>query len=565
MAQKANNLQKIAELEDQLEAACFALKQREGSVAFKIGQLVLQLFTRQTGVVQSFKNALSLILEARIVVAQSRLLAALFTGLPVSFVKPDMPSGMKIPSVGGKMNKSLLSACQNYLTREQIELIDTNEDPFMTRAKNHALDIIMTMNMALPQNKQADEISSGGPYRILYVVKSDIGNSTNGYSTRSHELLLALNSLGLDVEALVVPDPDGNNVRAGVFKQDGVVYHRLLKPQMTSDAISIDDYFQQRSQSILNFARDHRATLIHATSNYVNAIPALMAARKMGVPFVYELRGLWELTRITVDPRFEQSLGCKFQSTMESKCANTADAVCAIGQPIIDILHSREAQMDLTELVPNGVRAPKSANSTVTKASRKKAKSNLGLSPAPVIGYIGSMSSYEGLDLILRAAKILRQTVPDLQVLFVGDGLAKSALKALADQRDNGNVLFTGNLSQQQARDSLHALDIFICPREDTVVTRTVSPLKHLEAMAAGVPVIASDLIPLHVEEADHNLISYFGAGDAEGLTKMISLRLTNNRSVSQKELNRSVKNFIAQKTWKATASNIDRLYQKIP
>ncbi len=55
-------------------------------------------------------------------------------------------------------------------------------------------------------------------------------------------------------------------------------------------------------------------------------------------------------------------------------------------------------------------------------------------------------------------------------------------------------MIFTGRVAREQTPLYHQALDIFVVPRKDLDVTRAVTPLKPVEALASGRPVVASDL-----------------------------------------------------------------------
>ncbi len=71
--------------------------------------------------------------------------------------------------------------------------------------------------------------------------------------------------------------------------------------------LPLDLFIQEAACAIADVARKRKAAAIHAASNYTNALPALIAARKLGIPFSYEMRGLWNLTRASKVPDYERS------------------------------------------------------------------------------------------------------------------------------------------------------------------------------------------------------------------------------------------------------------------
>lgn len=59
-------------------------------------------------------------------------------------------------------------------------------------------------------------------------------------------------------------------------------------------------------------------------------------------------------------------------------------------------------------------------------------------------------------------------------------------------------------------------------PRKDFLVTRTVTPIKHFEAMVRGVPIVASDLPALREATGGH--ATFFEAGSARDLAKSLKM-----------------------------------------
>ena len=111
------------------------------------------------------------------------------------------------------------------------------------------------------------------------------------------------------------------------------------------------------------------------------------------------------------------------------------------------------------------------------------------------IGTVSSIVAYEGLDDLVHAFALLAPEFPQLRLLIVGDGVAAPALQeqvrslGLADR-----AIFTGRVPRDQAPLYHQALDVFVVPRKDLDVTRAVTPLKPVEALASARPVVGSDL-----------------------------------------------------------------------
>ena len=89
---------------------------------------------------------------------------------------------------------------------------------------------------------------------------------------------------------------------------------------------------------------------------------------------------------------------------------------------------------------------------------------------------------------MLRALKTLQSRLPHLGVAFVGDGILRSSLESEAVRQSINNVFFLGFRNQAELPNIYAASDIFVLPSY-----HDPKPLVTNEAMACGLPVVASD------------------------------------------------------------------------
>lgn len=105
-----------------------------------------------------------------------------------------------------------------------------------------------------------------------------------------------------------------------------------------------------------------------------------------------------------------------------------------------------------------------------------------------LIGYVGQLIERKDLNTLFEAFKILCEDNKDIRLVVIGDGHLKDALKAKARQLLIENqVEFMGY--RQDATSMLKVFDIFVLPSLMEGIPRCI-----MEAMAAGVPVIVSDI-----------------------------------------------------------------------
>jgi 1,2-diacylglycerol 3-alpha-glucosyltransferase len=106
-----------------------------------------------------------------------------------------------------------------------------------------------------------------------------------------------------------------------------------------------------------------------------------------------------------------------------------------------------------------------------------------------LLGYVGRLSPEKNLSALLDAAAIILPQMPQVRLLFVGDGPSRETLEARARSLPGGDrIFFAGRVEHPQIPAHDAALDLFITPS-----MFEVQPLSFAEAMAAGTPVIAMD------------------------------------------------------------------------
>lgn len=131
-----------------------------------------------------------------------------------------------------------------------------------------------------------------------------------------------------------------------------------------------------------------------------------------------------------------------------------------------------------------GVKAIDMANFSHLKTSPVKTAPR----KPPVIGALGRLHEIKGFDVLLRAAAGLRDQGVDFRVKLAGDGPELASLKQLAaDLGLEDRVEFVGWVVDPSA--FLNTIDLFVVPSRYESFGLVV-----IEAMAAGVPVITSDI-----------------------------------------------------------------------
>ena len=134
--------------------------------------------------------------------------------------------------------------------------------------------------------------------------------------------------------------------------------------------------------------------------------------------------------------------------------------------------------------------------------------------------FVGRLAGVKGVPILLEAMAALKARHPALRLVLIGDGPERATLEALAKPLGD-SVSFLGYRSQSEVAEALAQADVFALPSFAEGV-----PVVLMEAMAAGVPVVATQIagIPELVRHGDSGLL--VPPGDAEALTEAIDALL---------------------------------------
>jgi glycosyltransferase involved in cell wall biosynthesis len=111
----------------------------------------------------------------------------------------------------------------------------------------------------------------------------------------------------------------------------------------------------------------------------------------------------------------------------------------------------------------------------------------------PVVGFVGSMKAWHDVGVLLDAFAAVRGDLSAAHLLLVGSGPEERALRQRAAMADlAGSVTFTGHVSHEEVPGLVKLFDVAVAPYLPQA-DFYFHPLKVVEYLAAGVPVIYSD------------------------------------------------------------------------
>jgi len=345
---------------------------------------------------------------------------------------------------------------------------------------------------------------------ILHIVQFALPEISSGYTIRTAAVLKQQHALGLG--PVVVTSP--RHPAASEPMHGGVMHYRS-GPDPATRLVWLRDGIRVRAlaRRIEEIARARGdLSLLHAHSPVLCGMAALRAGRALGLPVVYEVRGLWEEAM----PR-HWSLRYRMARAMETRVCRRADAVVAISECLKREFVSRGIPEAKVHVIPNGV----DAEQFRPVAADREWRAERGLGDGPMLLYLGALREYEGVDLVMDAMPRVRERFPGARLVIVGDGEARPMLAERA--RGMGEaVALLPPVAHAEVRGWYAAADLIIYPRRSTRATELVTPLKPLEAMAMGKAIIASDVGGLREVLADGQTGRLFPAGAVTALAEAI-------------------------------------------
>ena len=245
----------------------------------------------------------------------------------------------------------------------------------------------------------------------------------------------------------------------------------------------------------------------------------------LNLPFYYESRGFWELSRCARDPDFSSSSEFRNAVDGEASIAKASAHLFTLNRHMVSEWISRDVSSSKISIIPNGLHH---VPSEITQVNQDLLD-HLGLVGSKVIAYVGSFSEYEGLEDLIRAFAVAVQQGLKARLLFVGslvDGgnpslscQSSTKLKNMAEELGvAGLIIFVGRVDPDMLPNYYSFIDLMVIPRRPELVCELVTPMKPLEAAAYGTQMLLSSVAPLADLKSLGSGVHYFEKGSVENL-----------------------------------------------
>lgn len=391
--------------------------------------------------------------------------------------------------------------------------------------------------------------------RILHILDHSIPRRSD-YATRTLALIEEQRTLGLHTIQLTGPrqgkrhaaDRDGWHFFRTAPRYAALARLPLLQHLFAADAIAA------RLREVIKMTRPD---LLHAHPPLANSVAALREGRRHGLPVLCEIGALRDSAS---DRRAGGPSGLRWRLSrlFETGVARRADVLVASCGAVRDDLLSRAIPAGRIAVIPAAVDM---AHFGPPAPRDEQLARSLGLGDGPLIGFVGSFYTHEGLDLLLAAMPAMLRAVPGLRLLLVGSGPCAQQLKAQAARLELGQrVIFAGSIARDRAAAYYALPDILVYPRLRLPPVDSLTCARPLAAMAHARLVVASD-VRGHRELISHGKTGIlFEAGSAGGLAEAVLSLLA--EPACWQPLGDAARRFVAaERSWSASAARYAPLY----
>ena len=177
---------------------------------------------------------------------------------------------------------------------------------------------------------------------------------------------------------------------------------------------------------------------------------------------------------------------------------------------------------------------------------------------APTILFVGRLEARKGVQILLKSFQTLKQRIPTLRLVIVGEGSLGRSLRRWAREHGLRDVWFEGYKSRELLPGYYHNADIFCSPSTEN----ESFGITLLEAMAAGRPVVATEGNGSQTMGHDGETGLVVRPGDPQALAIALE-RLLEDRGLAER-LGVAAQMRAREFDWAIVAQNITDYYAEV-
>jgi glycosyltransferase involved in cell wall biosynthesis len=380
--------------------------------------------------------------------------------------------------------------------------------------------------------------------KIVYI-SADFGVPILGYKGASIHVREMVGALRLAGHAVCIISPAIDEGKEGRGKNQteagtppaslaGVDLLPVLPPerllQLLEDFERLDKFFgmktriRQELRNLLYNLALHEKALAHLQRQPVDFIyeryalfgfAGIRLARALGVPHILEVNAPLAYEQ-------EKTRGLEMKELAretERRIFRETDRVIVVSRPLQEFVVACGVPEARIHLLPNAVEP----RHFVVADHGQAVRAQYRLAGKRVIGFVGSLKPWHGVETLIEAFRALHAKAPDTHLLIVGDGPKREDLEQYAQAGGlKDAVTFTGNVAYDRVPPHIAAMDVTVAPyipHENFYY----SPIKIFEYMAVGKPVVAGRIGQVEEIITDGETGMLFEPGNIEQLAAVLA------------------------------------------
>ena len=291
----------------------------------------------------------------------------------------------------------------------------------------------------------------------------------------------------------------------------------------------------------------------------LTSLATVWITRLLGVPLVLEVNGI---SVDELDLSGSARLRLHFHKLVEGWVFRGSDHLITVTEGIRQWIGSdHSVPIEKIETILNGTNPGR-----FTPSDKGLARKEFGLDPErPIVGYLGSLFPWCGLELLIEASLMILECIPDV-LFLIGGGQAEMKVqlqRRVKHLEMEQHFVFQGEVPWEKASLFISAFDLAVAPAQFSNPRSGSSPQKVYAYLACERPVVGSDIEGLGDVLTREGVGFSFPSGDAERLSGAI-IQLLQDRELAQTMGERGRQLVLDRFTWEQVVQKTVRIFQDI-
>ncbi len=269
---------------------------------------------------------------------------------------------------------------------------------------------------------------------------------------------------------------------------DGIPVHRswIYPSPKGSFWRRLMSYFSFTFSAFYSMIKAKKTDVIICTSPPLFlGITGYLSSKFKRAKFVFNVADIWPESAVELGILKNQKF-IKMAEKLESFLYKKAWKIATATEGIADYMLKKGKKEESVFLLPNGV----NTETFKPRAQNTEWLQKLGFEGKKVFTFAGRIGYAQGLDSVIKAAKIVEQTNPEIRFLFIGDGPEKEELIQLKHSIQAENVVFHDSVPVTEMPNIFSITDFSIVSLRNIALFQGARPSKIFPALSSGVPVL---------------------------------------------------------------------------